>query len=233
MGHVQNPFILFPSSAGIILPDMKFDFDADLGVTTNASGVTNWSDQSANAVDDLFAESASRSPALLTNGNPSGTGDAIDFDGVANRMRVTAGFTFVQPETVYIVLRWNTWGNNKTAFDGITHNGMFYANIGSTPDNKIFAGTFSNANGDLAVGTWGIVCCVFNNASSSIRVNDNTKTTGTIGTANADGLTVGARGLTTAQGDFTTCRIIGYGAAHSDADQSTNITALNNIYNVF
>lgn len=233
MPVVQDPFILFSGAPEIITVNRVFDFNADLGVTTDADGVTNWADQDAN-VGDLFAESAPKSPDLITNGNPNSDGDAIEFDGILERMKVTGGFTFVQPETIYLVLKWNTWTVNDTAIDGNVQNSMFYAQIGTTPTVKIFAGSFGADNSDLAVGTWGIVCCVFNDASSSIRVNNNTKTTGTIGTVDGSGLTLGSRQNNSSFGDFRVARILGYDtAAHSDAEQDQNITALNNKYSVF
>jgi hypothetical protein len=234
MTSIINPYKFGAPAAEIILTNQAFDFDADLGITTDASGVTNWTDQSAAAQGDLFAESAARSPALLTNGNPNGDGDAVDFDGAGNRMVVTGGFTLPQPVTVYLVIIWNTWANNDTAIDGNTVNTMVYAQITSTPTTKLFSGTFDADNSDLAIGTWGIVCCVFDNKASSIRVNNNTKTTGTIGTGTPGGITVGARANASSFGDFTVARIIGYDTtAHTNAEQDQMIEFLNDTYTVF
>lgn len=234
MVDIINPYIVgtfVPPT--IITVNRVFDFDADLGITTDADGVTNWADQDSN-VGDLFAESADRSPTLITNGNPAGDGDAVDFNGIGERMKVTGGFTFVQPETIYLVMKWNTWLSLDNCIDGNVDISMLFSQIGTTPEVKIFSGLFDASNTDLSLGTWGIYALVFSGASSSIRVNDNAKTTGSIGTASASGLTLGSRQVNTNNGDFTIARLLGYDtSAHSDAEQDQNITALNAIYNVF
>jgi len=234
MGQVQDPFILFPSNAGIITANQVFDFDADAGTTTDANGLTNWTDQSLNAVGDLFAESAATSPDLIANGNPIGNGNAIDFNGTMNRMRLTGGFTFAQPETIYLVARWDSWTINDTMIDGEVVNALALIQHDATPKMRLFAGSFAADNTDLAVGNWGIISVVFNGANSSIRVNNNTETTGNPGSINANGLTLGSRRNGSSYGAFRICRLIGYDTtAHTDAEQDQNITALNSIYNVF
>lgn len=234
MGNLLNPFILSSAAPAIITTNRVFDFDADLGVTTDGDGVTNWADQDSN-VGDLFAESATRSPALITNGNPGGNGDAIEFDGNANRAKVTGGFTFNQPETIYLVLRANAWAVNDTFVDGNILIAMQFLQSPTTPTVRIRSVTSLVAdNSDLSLNTWGIYCLIFNGANSSIRLNNNTKTTGNPGSVNAEGLTVGSAQNNTSFANFRVARILGYDtAAHSDAEQDQNIDALNDIYSVF
>lgn len=233
MPVIINSFII-SSPAEIITANRVADWDADLGITTDGDGVTNWADQDAN-VGDLFAESAARSPALITNGNPAGDGDAIEFDGIANRMRVTGGFTLNQPVTLYSVMKQRVWTSGREFWDGNAAATMLTGQQTVTPRIKIFAGSAFVADNDLmVVDTWFITAFIFNGASSSIRLNNNTKTTGNPGTSNPGGFVLGSRANNI---NFSACsyaRLLLYDTVeHSLAEQNQNIDALNAIYSVF
>lgn len=235
MTNLINSFIIGAEApAEIITDNGVFDFDADEGVTTDVNGVTIWEDQLVNVGNLIFGAVSARQPDLITNGNPNSDGDAIDFDGNA-RLFVSGGFTFTSPVTYYIVARQNTWTQPDILMDG---NAITTAALrqGATSANVRLVATEMNIaeNSDWALNTWGIICYIFDGASSSIRVNNNTKTTGDTGASNPAGLTVGSGGGFGNPADVRFARILGYDtAAHTDAEQSQNITALNDIYTVF
>ena len=234
MGNLLNPFIL-SAAGGIITANSVFDFDADLGVTVeNTDRVINWADQLVNVGDLLRGTGSSRRPVLITNGNPASDGNAIEFDGTDDGLVVVGGFTWNQPETLYLVMKQITWVSARSILAGFTSNTMVFAQKTSTPNLRIYAGTELGLNGDLAVDTWGIVCLVYNGVNSSIRINNNTKLAGDAGTANASGLMLGLNAVSVAASNIRVARILGYDtAAHSDAEQDQNIDALNAIYSVF
>ena len=232
--NIINPYKFASSEpAELILTNMTFDYDTNLGVTfSDTDKVDAWTDQSANAVGDLTAASTIR-PAIQTNGNPAGDGDSFLLDGTNDRLGPHV-FTWTQPQTIYLVAKMVTWVDNRELLDGGTSAKMLFAMNGTTPDMEIFADSFVATNNDLAVGTWGIWCLVYNGASSSIRVNNNTKTTGNAGTRDAGGLTIGSRGNGANESNIEICRVIGYDTgAHSDAEQDQNIEFLNTTYTVF
>jgi len=219
---------------GIIASNFLFDYDADLGVTTDGSGVTAWADQRGN-VGDLASSTAALSPDLITNGNPNADGDAIDFNGTSESMKVAAGFTWNQPETIYLVIKQTTYTLSDQFTDGNSNGSFNILNVNVSPDFTFNAGLSVGNNSDLAVNTWGIVCIVANGASSSVRVDNNAKVSGDASTTNAGGFTLGSKSNQTENfSNIVVARILGYDTvAHTDAQQDQNITSLNNIYSVF
>lgn len=232
---IINPYkFAAPPSAELITANQKFDYDADLNITLeDTDRVTKWDNQNGIAGDLTAGTGTNRRPTLITNGNPAGDGDSIQFDGINNNL-ISGAFTWVQPCTVYIVVKEVTWTSADDWFDGFAVISMMVQQQVTTPDIGIFAGNIAAINGDLAIGDWGIACAVYDGASSSLRINNNTKTTGNPGTADPGGLTLGSRGNGQNESNIEVVRFLGYDtSAHSDAEQDQNITALNNIYSVF
>lgn len=65
---------------GVSTSNLNFWLRADRGVTTDASGVTQWADQTANSRNGIATSGGGRQPAYLPTGGPNGMG-ALDFDG--------------------------------------------------------------------------------------------------------------------------------------------------------
>ena len=234
MGLVQNPFILFPSSAEIITANQKFDFDADLGLTIeDTDQLQSWADQTSTVQDLDTATGDNRRPTIVTNGNPNGDGNSILFDGITDYINCTGGFTFIQPETIYFVFKQITWTFGDGIFDGEGNISMSLVQKNSTPKLSINAGTLVAENSGAGLGNWVVGCAVYNGASSSLRINNNSKITGSAGNINSGGLWLGRDKQGNNKGNFEISRLTGYTVAHSDADQDANITAFNSIYSVF
>lgn len=174
------------------LPDVVLWLRSTEGITI-ATGVSLWEDQSGNG-NDVKQTTPSLQPtveASAINGLP-----VITFDGTGDRLKATA-FTLSQPTTVLVVLRQNTWTLNDYFFDGNANASMALTQRVSTPRLGLAAGGAAVAiNSDLAVGSFGLVTCKFNGASSSLQVNNNTSVTGNPGAEAPGGFTLGSPGAT-------------------------------------
>ena len=194
------------------------------GVTEAGGFASQWDDYSGNA-RHLVQAAGTNQPAYSAG--------VFTFDGVDNYM--TASFTSNQPITYYLVGSQVTWSAGfEYLFDGGIADRVALAQAVGTPGLSLYAGSFVANNTNLAVNTAGIVCAVFNGASSSLRVNNTVKTTGNAGANNAAGVTLGGRAGGAGQAGHMTAReFIIFSAAHDDATQSSVITALNNALTVF
>lgn len=183
------------------------ELDFYSGFFLNYSDVSGWAGGNAFATTfydqsglarHLTQASASAQPQIIqaANGRP-----ALLFDGVNDYLR-TAAFAQVQPWSFNVIYRRiaNPSGTTQNVFDGITADrGTLYAVIGTT-DNKLYAGGSWTDNNLTAmpVGTRGVVGGVFNAAASLYEVNAasiiSSAATGTLGTNNLDGLTLGTDG---------------------------------------
>ena len=192
------------------------------GITESGGFVSQWDDYSGNG-RHLVQGTGTNQPAYSAG--------VLTFDGADNFME--AAYTANQPRTRYWVGKQVTWTNNEHIFNGSTANVALYKST-TTPRIDLYAGSVAAANTNLAVNTNGIVCAVFNGASSSLRVNNTAKTTGDAGGANPGGLTLAAmNGGGSGWGRITVLEFIDFAAAHDDAIQDSVITALNNALTVF
>ena len=146
--------------------------------------VSAWGDKSGLAHHLLQAGADAIKPTITANG--------VLFDGTDDFMKGT--FTYNQPEMIYVVVKQVTWTFNDEFFDGATDNTGLFGQIATTPGIKVYAGSFSGENNNLAVNTFGIVRILFNGATSKLQVNNTSATTGDFGTNNMGGITLATRG---------------------------------------
>ncbi len=190
-----------------------------VGITTD-TGVSQWDDQSGNG-NHLKQATGANQPALQGDGS-------ILFDGIAHFLKADA-FTFVQPETIYVLGKQITWTSGDRWFDGNTLNVGTMQQITATPELRIFAGN-SVGNISLALDTYGVVSVVINSTSSLIQLNNNSPVTGDAGSvANMGGLTLGASGGSTDFGNIQVKEILAYSDLHDDATRQKVISFLQNI----
>ena len=198
------------------------------GVTEAGGFASQWDDYSGNA-RHLVQATGTNQPAY------NSTGGVFTFDGADNFMKVTGGFTLNQAWTLVIVGSQKAWTNIDMLCDGNAINTGQIRQDTTTPALTITTnGTTVASNTNLALNTRGILCAVFNGASSSLRVNDTAKTTGNAGAGNAGGFTLGCGG-NGLQGwaNMTAEEVFIIPSALSDANQDAVITALNNALTVF
>jgi len=154
------------------------------------------------------------------------------FDGAAHFMKCNA-FTLNQPETVYLVAKQVSWTNPDYFFDGNGTDSMLCYQSPSTPTLTLSAGAAGPQTSDLAVGAKGVVCSVFNGASSSIQVNASAEVTGNVGVKNAGGFTLGAYATGALfLGNIQAYEVLIYNVAHDAATRANVIRALMNKHGV-
>mgnify|MGYP000442051077 CR=1 FL=1 len=174
-------------------------------VDANDDVVGAWDDKSGNG-NHLLQATTAQKPTYKTNtlnGKPTILGD-----GTADNM--AASFALAKPTHVFIVAKAVTWTNGDRIYDGYSDNDMALHQTGTTPDIKIYAdaaGPVSDAN--MAVGTFYLVEAQFNGASSWIKVADNAKSTGAVGTAtDPDGLRLFASATSGGYGNLNIAEIV-------------------------
>lgn len=201
------------------LTSLKAWYKSDTGVSLNGAKVTQWNDQSGNS-NHLTQATEDKQPgfsASQLNGYP-----AIVFDGVDDVLD-TAAFTLNQPETVFIIFKQTTWTDNDTIFDGLGGNSGRLFQRTTTPNIGTYAGDFGPPSADLAVNTFGLITCILNGASSVLQVNNNAEsTTGSVGSSNMGGFTLGDFGDGGAAANISVVEVIVMEAAAS-ADERTSV----------
>ena len=194
----------------------------DTGLTTaavnDADVVKGWGDLSGNARN---ATEATNPPILKLNqinGFPS-----VRFDGTNDRL--TATFTLNQPYSVYIVVKQITWTSNDAFLAGQTGDNYSLIQSAASPNIRNWAGAgTSTQNGDLAVGSWGIVANIFDSAGW-IRVNAGS-TAGSISPTTADrgGMTIGAHPAPTSFCNMEIAELLLYNGATARATRRPSAT---------
>ena len=140
---------------------------------------------------------------------------SLVFDGVSDLMNtIIAGLQ--QPTTIYLGGKQITWANGRRFFDGLLVNTGLVTQNGTTPGINAYAGFYATQNTDLALNTDGIVCVVFNGASSLLKVDSNAAVEGNSGTVDMGGFTLAAGGGTAANwGNIEVNEIRIYEVAHT------------------
>ena len=210
-------------------------FNADMSVVAKLA--TSFTESSSNAATvtintsgdlgarisgerDLVQMTASKQPIYsVVNGR-----GLITFDGTDDYMKAAA-FSLSQPETIYFVGSQVTWTSGDRIIDGnLVNTGGVYQ-ITSTPNLVIRAGTQVADNTEFTLNTPGVLTVGFNGASSFLRVNLGTPTTGNAGASNMGGLTLAETGTGSSgnNGNITTSEIAIYSAAQTTAQQNSVI----------
>jgi hypothetical protein len=195
-----------PSGGGtyesILIADdsVKAFYIADASSITESAGeVTEWRDTSGNNVD-------------LTEGSltPNWAGDSVYFDGTASERVRNTSWTQTQPYTVIAVLNAHTWTDGDTFFNIGNSGGAgntAYIQGASSPRTRISSASsiFSTA-GTPALNTRHVATLIGNGASSSLQINQNTASTGDIGSRSLDQIYIG--GLSGGSADFSINELI-------------------------
>jgi hypothetical protein len=159
--------------------------------------VTKFYDQSGKGHDLAQTTAASQPKIILaSNGLP-----ALLFNGSTSNM-ATAAFTLNQGWSYSLCFRQvSVNGNFAYRFDGLTGDtgAMYYRpTAGSQHDQEMYAGNplVGDYNASMPTGTRGVVSGCFNGTSSLMEVNGASLAsfTGSVGTGNPGGLTLGSRG---------------------------------------
>lgn len=165
---------------------------------------------------DLVQMTASKRPAFSVSGGRN----IATFDG-SNDYWKTASFTFTQPESFYLVASQTTWTGFDTLLDGDSAGGQSIEqdNGAGSPNLALRGGGAPVAtNNELSLTTRAVITAIFNGASSALRINKGTATTGTTsGSANA--ITIGSQSDGTEASNMVFAELVARTAADADATQ--------------
>lgn len=203
------------------LPNLAAWFRKGVGVTEATGLVSQWADQSGNS-RHLTQATDTNKPALQGDGS-------ILFDGVDNSL-VQSTFSYAQPETIYILAKQITWTANDRWFDSAVGGDRgIIQQFGTTPQIRIYAGAALGAV-SLTLDTYGIVCAVFNGASSVLQLNLTAPVTGNAGTDNMGSLRLGCPATALANfGNIQVKEILMYSAAHDATTRAQVIRYLESV----
>ena len=151
-----------------------------VGTFTDHSGLTHNLTQGTGANKPLFKTG-------VANGKP-----ALLFDGTNDVLATSAFATEAQPVTIFVVAKRNTSGSDMVLLDGISgSHTLAITHLGAT--GKLQASGSAAISSFADFGTdWFVAQVTFNGASSSIWINDLPAASGTVGTGDLTGFTLGA-----------------------------------------
>lgn len=183
------------------------------GLTLAGALVTQWDD--ASGLAHHYTQTGAERPDLQGD-------NSILFNGTADYLK--AVFAQAQPTTTYMVVKQVTSTNG----DRITNGGDQDIGIKQTAvSGQISFVNNTAANSDWPLDTYAVITVVLNGASSAIRVNTGTATTGNAGATAPGGDTIGAAytGGAPASIQVKTRRLV-YSVAHDGTTQDLIITWL-------
>lgn len=196
--------------AGSVSPVIDFDPSRwSSGTTFTASTGETWTINSTGAKPAQIVDR----PSLL-------------FDGAAHKM-ATADFGLVQPYVRILAARTPTHTVGDVLADGLTLNTGALRQTTASPKLSINAGA-SACETDMMLGAWKVITAVVNGASSSLRENLGTPTTGDVGAGNPGGLMIGADGAGLNYGNLQYTDELVYSAVPSEAVLQNIIRTLMN-----
>lgn len=202
----------------------------DVGVTQSSNNVSSWADQSGN----------SRNWTQGTGGNqPDWDGSAgITFNGSSDYLQMS--YTNTQESNIYIVVEFKSntatqlfFGQLETIYAGRGTGDVFAIGADVFGGGGNFATTATAPNENQKY----LISITANNASSSVQINNNTASTGSLAYSGNFGTTMylGATftsGSPYAYGNVKIYAIVIYGA-QSSGDKASTKSYLNNKYTIY
>lgn len=190
----MNQRLLRPTASGFSpssLANLEAWLDASQSstVTLNGSTVSEWRDRRSASSVKVSQPVAGQQPTWVASSKNGLSG--INFP--AGRTVTSASFAFNQPTTFFTVFQAPTSAGTWAFFDGSVTRQHVYGN--SQTEIRMFAGV--NLGPVTIVGSaWYAAVLIYNGASSLLRLNTKTATTGNPGTNAMSGLVIGtATGL--------------------------------------
>lgn len=187
------------------IPHLAAWFKFNKGITVTGAGVSQWDDQSGNG-RHLKQGTDTNRPALQADGS-------ILFDGADNYL-VTDAFNIEQPFTRYVLFSAIAWTGNDCIWVGAAD--CRSRQVTATPQIDFNCGS-SIGTVSPTLGTYNVLCCVGNGASSVLQLNNDTPVTGNAGAGGIDGLWLGSSTTPANFGNIQAKEDITFSAAH-DAD---------------
>jgi len=181
-------------------------WDGAQGITLNGPDVSQWDDQSVNA-NNLIQTTATKQPLFVS---PGGVPPLLRFDQTTSesmRTGVFAGGNTDQPNTFLLVAQKSSGADGSYLFDGLT---TFLRNAVAD-----FGGDFGMFASDILSQSAidqvkRIFVCVFDSGSGRFYFNGGVGTSGSVGVASTDGLSLCARFNDASFGDYDVWEITVY-----------------------
>jgi hypothetical protein len=221
MFFATNSATFDPSS----IAGLQLWLKADALGLADGTAVSSWTDSSGNSRHAAQATSANQ-PLLKTgilNSKP-----IVRFDG-SNDFLQTAAFSVAQPLTVFSVAKTTSTATTYIFFDSAASSPRATLAVEPASSAEMNSGS-SLLDGSLVVNTFQVWSAVFNGATSNIRLNGATGTSGNAGANGLNGVTIGARYA----GDFVfpgdIAEVLVYNSALSATDRSSVETYLSRKY---
>lgn len=180
--------IIVPVVDPRIYSNLRVWFDARLGVHRTSANLTQWDDQSGNAINlTLLAGMTSPQYAgsVPGNGRPGFTFAGTQAIGTTTSMSA-------QPATIFGVIRTGA-AHSGSINDNYSGGGNRWFLNTTPPNDLVFQVVSGLHNTNLTVNTNFVFCCVANGASSSVTVNSIT-VNGDIGAGALGSLVLGGIG---------------------------------------
>lgn len=230
---VLNSYTFAASGGGggsLPTTNLRSSHFGDVGVTQSSNNVSSWADQSGN----------SRNWTMATGGNqPDWDGSAgITFNGSTDYLQMS--YTNTQESNIYIVVEFKSntatqlfFGQLETIYAGRGTGDVLTMGANALGGGGSFATSATMPNENQKY----LISITANNASSSLQINNNTATSGSIAYSGNFGtsLYLGAtffEGAPYAYGNVKIYAIVVYGS-QSSGDKASTKSYLNSKYSIY
>jgi hypothetical protein len=189
-------------------------------VGANNGLVTTWYDQSGNGVNATQTTLGDQIPLVASGTNYTINSKAsLRWTGGSQRLVFTS--TQSNPVSVYMVARFNSYVAGAHLLDGSGLNPRMLLGYGGSTDYQMYNGGSPADGGTTDTTTAHSLVAVFNNASSSLSVDDGANViSGSIGTQGRGGTIIGA-GYVSTGFDGWIPELVCFNGAISGTDAST------------
>ena len=181
---VSSNHTISASFTSILRYNVWADYDASNSSTiTIGTGVSQWNDAYGSG-HNLLQANTSQQPVY------SSVTNSVTFNGT-NQYIETGSTTLSQPVTIFLVGQQLSWTIGTGIYDGHAADALILYSYPSSPSVTMYAGSFGGA-ASWTLNTLQVITAVWNNTSSTIGVNDASYSSGTVGTSNPNGFTLGS-----------------------------------------
>ena len=190
--------------------------------------VQTWYDQSGNA-RDAAQTTQTKQPRIVSSGVIESTGfkNSINFNNITSALikLFTTSFSLQQPYTIFSIVKGVNTGGQRFISDGLLLNSGQFA-LQNEFELGIYAGGGVYFNSVKSLKNIFLGYALFNTSNSIVSIDNLTGTTGNTGTANMNGICIGANG----RGDSS---INGYLSEYIiyNTNQNSNRTNISNNIN--
>lgn len=192
-------------------------------------------DQSGNA-RNLTQSTAANQPQIVNAGalfTGANSKPECRFDGTNDRM-TTGAFTFTAPTTYFMVCRQISFTNGDRLIDGLASANKSDLQQFTTSPNIVLQTDASFITLTThAIGSDGLLTCVTDTTSSSIRRNNDAAVTGTLLASVMGGITLGCAQNLTAFGNMGFQELVLYPINMASGDQTTARGRFNDFYALY